>query len=136
MSSSRVARFLLLSVLLVLVAASASAQQTESPAGGAAPPGGKGPGGPGGKKPPLKAALEPLGLQQLERAIVQALRSSGKRFEEARPLLDKLAADITSAGTDRSAVLARVEKFASDNGLSSAMQAALAAAKAAQAASG
>ena len=134
MSSSRVTCFLLLSVLLVLVAASASAQQTESPAGGAN--GGKGPGGPGGKKPPLKAALEPLGLQQLERAIVQALRSSGKRFEEARPLLDKLAADITSAGTDRSAVLARVEKFASDNGLSSAMQAALAAAKAAQAASG
>ena len=73
--------------------------------------------------------MQPLGLQPLERMIFQELKASGKGKKQIKPLLDGLATEITQMGMDRFKVLARVEQFATQNGLSSAVTAAIAAAK-------
>lgn len=100
--------------------------QTDNP--GAGGPGGKG--GPGGRgPPPLAAALQPLGLQQIERMIIHELRSSGKGMEQTRSLADGLASEITQMGSDKSKVLDRIQQFATQNGLSSSVTSAITAAK-------
>lgn len=121
-------KLLLVSAFVLAAVVAVSCQTTDSSSG---PPGGPGGRGPGGPMPPLAAALEPLGLRKLERMVIRGLRSLGKTPDQMRPLLDGLATDVKSIGTDRAKVLERIEKFASDNGLGSIMSAAIATAKSA-----